>query len=192
MRSGLKARARSLTVRVAAGELASLDFVSRCASRLSFRLGAAPPAQAAPAAAAQAPSGALASQGSLPRVFLGARGTAPDTAFRLERPATTGVAGRILLSSNCPVGGPTACPPPKPVQGTVRIETASSKGGSAGTVVARVRSDANGNYSASLKAGRYQLIVEKGGGYPFAKPRAANIETGVVTQADLYLDSGIR
>jgi hypothetical protein len=196
MRSGLEARARSLRVRVVAPELARLDFASRCASRLNFRFGAAQPAPAATATPSSAASAAPArrSQGSPPRVFLGARGTAPALTFRLQRPATTGVAGRILLASNCPVGGPGQCPPPKPTQGTVRIETAPTGkgGGEEGRVVARVRSDEDGNYSAELAAGRYQLVVEKEGGYPVAKPTLAEVETGVVTQVDLYLDSGIR
>jgi hypothetical protein len=59
-------------------------------------------------------------------------------------------------------------------------------------VVARATSDANGNYAAEIPSGRYQVVVEKSGGYPVAKPSLATVETGVVTLTNVYLDSGIR
>jgi hypothetical protein len=183
-RAGLKARARSLTLRVFANGLAGVDFKDSCASRLGFKLGFVQPAPAG--AGGPIPGG----QGSTPQVFLGASGRAPASAFLLNRPATTGVAGRILLSGTC--RGPAACQPPKPVAGTVRIETAPGKVAGSGQLVARVRSDEHGYYSAELAPGRYRLVVEKKPGYPVAKPSIAQVEAGVVTQLDLYLDSGIR
>jgi hypothetical protein len=54
-----------------------------------------------------------------------------------------------------------------------------------------VRSEANGNYSANVSAGRYLVVVEKGG-YPAQKAHPALVEAGVATQVDLYVDSGIR
>jgi hypothetical protein len=75
----------------------------------------------------------------------------------------------------------------------VRIETAPSGRGNTGHVVARVKSDGNGNYSTDLAPGQYVLVAEKSdGGYPTAKPSNLNVEAGVVTLVDLYLDSGIR
>jgi hypothetical protein len=75
----------------------------------------------------------------------------------------------------------------------VRIETAPTGRGSTGHVVARVKSDVNGNYSTDLAPGQYVLAVEKsGGGYPTSKPSNLNVKVGVVTLVDLYLDSGIR
>jgi hypothetical protein len=168
MRPALSARARTLVVRTDS-RLASVAFTVSCATRLDVKL----------------------SVSSSPRIFLGAEGGAPASTFRLSRPASTGVAGRILLTSPCPVGG-AACPPPKPTEGTVRIETATGKGGGGGQVVARATSDANGNYAAEIPSGRYQVVVEKSGGYPVAKPSLATVETGVVTLTNVYLDSGIR
>jgi hypothetical protein len=168
-RSGLRARPRALTVRVASGEPARIDFKSPCATRLSFRLGSDSP------------------------VLLGATGRAPASTFRLDRPAVTGVAGRILVGPTCPAVGPSGCPnaKPKPTQGTVRIETAPGRKGGQGQVVARVKSDANGKFSADVGPGRYLLVVEKSGGYPTPKPSVAGVEAGVVTQVDLYLETGI-
>jgi hypothetical protein len=74
----------------------------------------------------------------------------------------------------------------------VRIETVAGKGGGGGQVVARASSDEKGHYAAEIASGRYQLIAEKTGGYPVAKPSLATVEAGVITLADVYLDSGIR
>jgi hypothetical protein len=187
VRPTLSAGSRRLTVRFASSRLSGVAFRAACATRLNFKLDAVQPSPVAPAGGASPIPG---SQGSTPRVFLGASGQAPGNAFRLQRPATTGAAGRILVSSPC--RGPSACPPPKPVEGTVRIETAPAQKGRPSEVVARVRSDEGGNFSAQFAPGRYQLIVEKAAGYPVAKARIAEVEAGVVTQVDLYLDSGIR
>jgi hypothetical protein len=167
----LSAGARTLTIRTDASRLASVAFTASCATRLDFKLSADQPSSL--------------------RIFLGAVGRAPASTFRLHRPASTGVSGRILLMPACPVGGGT-CPPAKPTKGTVRIETVTGKGGGGGQVIARVDSDENGNYAAGIPSGRYQLIAEKSGGYPVAKPSLATVEAGVITLANVYLDSGIR
>lgn len=187
MRLGLRMSFRRFTFRVTSAALSGLDFDSPCARGLSFRLATAQTVQTG------VPSGGPAGnrQGTALRVFLGASGRAPGTAFRLARPAGTGVAGRILIGPTCPVVRPD-CPPAKPAMGTVRIETAPTRRGATGHVVARVKSDGNGNYSTDLAPGRYVLVVEKGGGYPTSKPSNLNVEAGVVTLVDLYLDSGIR
>jgi len=171
VRPALSARARTLIIRTEAARRAGVAFTASCATRLDVKL-----------SVSQSPS---------PRIFLGAEGSAPASTFRLSRPASTGVSGRILLMPACPVGGGT-CPPAKPTEGTVRIETVTGKGGGGGQVIARVDSDENGNYAAEIPSGRYQLIAEKSGGYPVAKPSLATVEAGVVTLADVYLDSGIR
>jgi hypothetical protein len=168
VRASLRAQERMLSFRVSSRAPARLDFRSTCATRLSFRL----------------------NRTSNPDVYLGSTGRAPAAAFRIDRQSTTGVAGRILLSSKCPVVG-SGCPPPKATNGTVRIETAPPEKGGSGHIVARARSDENGVYSANLAAGRYLLIVEKQG-YPAQKPVATRVEAGVVTLNDLVVDTGIR
>jgi hypothetical protein len=168
IRPGLEAHERSVSFRLSSAGLAGLDFRTPCATRLSFRLNGS----------------------SSSRVHLGSSGKAPGPTFRLNRPAATGVSGRILLGSNCPVVG-NGCPAPKPTEGTVRIETAPVEKGTSSRVVARARSDAGGNYSADIAQGRYLLVVEKSG-YPAQKAHAATVEAGIVTLTDLILDSGIR
>jgi hypothetical protein len=168
IRSGLRSQRRSVNFRLSSAGPAGLDFRIPCAARLSFRL-----------------NGSSAS-----RIHLGSSGRVPAPTFRLTRPAATGVAGRILLGSNCPVVG-NGCPALKPTDGTVRIETAPVEKGTSSRVVARVGSDADGNYSADITQGRYLLVVEKRG-YPAQKAHAATVEAGIVTLTDLILDSGIR
>ena len=166
MRSRLKTSARSVSFRVSSAGLAALDVRSDCATRLSLRLSGSP------------------------RVYLGSSGKAPAPAFSLNRPAATGLGGRILLVSKCPVGG-TSCPPAKPTEGTVRIAKAPAEKGTPAHVVARVRSDANGSYHSNLSPGRYLLVVEKPG-YPAQKASRATVEEGIVTLTDLFVDTGIR
>jgi hypothetical protein len=166
MRSGLKTSARAVSFRVASAGLARLDLRSSCATRLSFRLSGSP------------------------RVYLGSSGNAPAQDFSLNRPAATGVGGRIMLASKCPVVG-AGCPPPKPTRATVRVETAPTEKGTPGHVVTRVRSDANGSYTADLSPGRYLLVVEKPG-YPAQKGWRARVDAGIVTLTDLFVDTGIR
>jgi len=176
LRLGLQAGTQSLSFHVGSGASGSLDFKASCATRLGFQLG-------------QGSHGPV-------QVFLGARGMAPASAFRLQRPAATGVVGQIMLGGNCPsIGGGSTCPPAKPIQGSVRIETAAtSRGGvGGGHYVKTVQSDAQGNFGTDLAAGHYTLVVEKNGtGYPVAKPSAVEVQAGVMTQVSLLLDSGIR
>jgi hypothetical protein len=180
LRSGFQAGARALSFRMAAGVFGSLDFTASCATRLRFKLGTE-----------SATKGLLS---PIP-VYLGWRGQAPAASFQLTRPAATGVAGRIIVGPTCPAIGPgTNCPPAKAGHGTVRVETvASSRAGGGGQLVKTVQSDAGGNFSISLSPGRYLLVVETSGqGYPVPKPSVVDVEAGVVTQAVLVLDTGIR
>jgi hypothetical protein len=104
------------------------------------------------------------------------------------------VAGRILIGPTCPIVT-DKCPPAKPGHGTVRVETAPPERGegSTGRLVKRVKSDRHGNFSTTLLAGRYALVVEKSGsGYPLPKPLVVDVEGGVMSQVTLTLDSGIR
>src|SRR5262249_23086663 len=144
------------------GEVQGVDLVASCANRLGFAFGTATRA------------GLAASQ---PRVYLGAQGQAPAAAFDLARPATTGVSGRILIGPTCPVAGFPGCPPARTVSGTVRIEQAPTTrgGGSPGAVVARVQTDAKGNFSAGLAPGHYMLVVEQSSD-SFPRPRPSLVD----------------
>jgi hypothetical protein len=182
-RASLRRQARSFTFDFSGGRVVDgVDFRASCASRLSFRFGPERPAG---------------SRAPLQPVFLGAGGHSPGASFVLERaPLGTGIIGRILLGPTCPVGGPgVVCPPGKPVQGKVRIETASTRRGSnqGGQFVKMVQSDANGNFATDLEPGRYTLVVVKeDSDYPLPRPTLVEVERGVVTQITLVLDTGIR
>jgi len=184
LRSALKAGSRGFSFRLAATRgMEGVDFRASCASRLNVAFGAAVSASAA----------------KLP-VFLGATGPAPAPTFQLTRPAladTGGVAGSIVVTGTCPgaVGPGHTCPPPQPMQGTVRIETvAATRGGpGGGELVKTVDSDANGNFSTDLAPGTYSLVVEKETpGYPVPVPSIVTVQAGVVTDVVLTLDGGAR
>jgi hypothetical protein len=179
VRKGLKRQGRAFSFSFAGtGAAERIDFKARCVSKLSFTLGApSNPTRRGPPA-------------DFP-VFLGARGRAPTPSFRLQRPALTGVAGRILIGPTCPVVTPS-CPPAKPGKGTVRIETAPRSRRGGGQLVKRVKSDQHGRFSTTLRAGSYMLVVEKASGYPVPKPSVVDVEAGVVSQVTLALDTGIR
>jgi hypothetical protein len=184
LRRVLKAQARAFSFSLTATDAAQgIDFKAACASKLNFAFGATSSSKPA--------SGTS----SLP-VFLGVKGQAPATSFGLSRPAVAGIAGRIMVSGNCPwaIGPGVNCTPAKPAQGSVRIETAASsrEGGGGGEFVKTVQSDADGNFSTDLAPGHYLLIVEKEAGYPVPKPSVIDVEAGVVTDVVLLLDSGVR
>jgi hypothetical protein len=179
VRKSLRTSGRAISFSFAGtGAAERIDFRARCATELSFKLGAssAPTGPGPPA--------------DLP-VFLGVRGRAPTPSFRLQRPALTGVAGRILIGPTCPVVTPN-CAPAKAEQGTVRIETAPGSRRGGGQFVKRVKSDKHGVFSTTLPAGSYVLVVEKASGYPVPKPMTVDVEAGVVSEVTLILDTGIR
>lgn len=179
LRPALNVSSRSVSFRAGAGGMEGVDFSASCARQVGFAFGSATSGVAA-----------------APRIFLGARGQSPAPAFDLARPATTGVAGSIIVGPTCPAIGPGAnCPPAQHVQGTVRIETAaSSRGGpGGGQLVKTVESSAQGSFTADLAPGRYLLSVEKSDqGLPVPKPSVVNVQAGVVSRVVLVLDTGIR
>jgi len=176
--SSLDATGKRLTFSVTGSQgLEGVDLQASCATRLRFAFGSANAG-----AALQVP------------VYLGARGKAPASTFALVRPATTGISGRILIGPTCPIVGAPDCPPAKTVQGTVRIEQApTARGGNPGGVVARVPTDASGNFSARLAPGHYMLVVEQSAdAYPRPRPALVDVQNGVVSEITLILDTGIR
>jgi hypothetical protein len=177
VRSSVDPTGKRLTFSVTgARAIEGVDLQASCATLLRFAFSASNPGA-----------------GAQPRVYLGARGQAPAATFALARPATTGVAGRILVGPTCPVVT-TDCPPAKAIQGMVRIEQApTARGGGGGGLVARVPSDAAGNFNARLAPGHYMLVVEQAAdSYPRAKPSLVDVQNGVVTDVTLVLDTGIR
>jgi hypothetical protein len=173
LRSRVSRTVRALSFLLPAGaDPARLSFAARCAGRVSFDLAGA-------------------------RVLIG-RQPAPTSAFQIQRPATSGVAGRLIAGPTCPVVGPGVnCPPSPAVQGTVQISTApATRSSSAGAPVATVSSDSNGNFSADLPPGQYMLTGRASGPQPpagtISRTASVLVESGVVSQVTVVFDTGIR
>lgn len=166
--STLRRTARGFSFRLAGtGAPREIRFNASCASRLSF----------------QFPDGTI---------HLGS-GPAPAPSFEVRRPPATGVEGRIIAGPTCPIVTPN-CPPAKPAQANVRIETAPEmRSSGAGQLVKSVAGDGNGAFSANLEPGDYIVTATPAtSGFPLARSVRVHVEAGVVTQIILALDTGIR
>jgi hypothetical protein len=57
----------------------------------------------------------------------------------------------------------------------------------------RTTSDPEGRFQIKIAPGHYVLIVASDhSGFPMPKPSVVDVESGVTTQVELLLDSGIR
>lgn len=103
-------------------------------------------------------------------------------------PGGTGIQGRVLAGPTCPVVtlNDPSCND-RPVAGaTILVLDAR------GTEVARLQTDAGGNYAVALPAGRYTIEPQPVDGYMHqAEPIAVTVGD-VVASVDIALDTGIR
>lgn len=173
VRAVLRRTARTVSFTLRAGSSGqSLSFATRCARRVAFAFSDA-------------------------RIVIGRR-SAPLPTFALERPATAGIAGRLIAGPTCPVVGPGAnCPPARPVQGTVQIQTVPASRASSGpSTVTTVSSDAGGRFSASLPPGQYQITAHASSGMTYgsgtSRTMAVTVAGGVISDVVLAFDTGIR
>ncbi|MFZ1997048.1 MAG: hypothetical protein WAU75_23235 [Solirubrobacteraceae bacterium] len=98
----------------------------------------------------------------------------------------SGIHGLVLYGPTCPVQRPGhTCVRAFRAWITIAREPA-------GTVAARVRSAANGRFTARLVAGRYLLTPQNGKPYPRARPRAITITRHHFSAVTIRFDSGIR
>jgi hypothetical protein len=134
-----------------------------------------------------------------PSVFLGRARQAVSPRFLLGRSETTGVSGQLYSSGGCPtltIG--QSCPSAKPLRVATQIQVLtapqSKTGGAQPQLVKTIASAGDGSYTASLEAGRY-LLQSPGqltpGSASFT-PVEVTVAPGVMTVADLSVDSGIR
>jgi hypothetical protein len=157
-------RGRKLSFAFATALPGALDFTASCAHLVRFDLAGSP------------------------QILVGRRREPTEPSFTITRPGTTGVDGQVSVGPLCPVE-PCDRPPVHP-RVTIRIESAGSQ---PGTLAARVRTDADGRFSAPLAPGRYSAIVEREtSGFPLAKPTIFVVATGVVSRIEVTLDTGIR
>jgi hypothetical protein len=98
----------------------------------------------------------------------------------------SGVRGRITAGPTCPVERVGHPCPPRPVTAGIRAQ----RGG--GQVVARTRSDGNGNYAMTLRPGRYTLVVETGSSFPHCPQTNITVPRHGFVTADIRCDTGIR
>lgn len=108
------------------------------------------------------------------------------SASAAPRPRDSGVRGLVVIGPTCPVQRPgQSCVRPYEAWISIRREPA-------GTVIARVRSAANGRFTVRLGVGRY--LLEPRGGLPFprAHPQTISVRRNRFTAVTIRFDSGIR
>ena len=112
-------------------------------------------------------------------IALGSAGASPS------RP-DSGVRGLVLYGPTCPVQRPgQTCVRAYRAWITIRREPS-------GTLAARVRSGADGRFSARLVAGRYLLDPRNGMPYPRAQSQTVTVRRHRFTAVTIRFDSGIR
>lgn len=98
----------------------------------------------------------------------------------------SGIRGLVLYGPTCPVQRPgQRCVRPFQASITIKREPA-------GTVVAHVRSGADGRFTARLKAGSYLLAPRNGKPYPRAQPKTVSVRRHRFATVMIRFDSGIR
>jgi hypothetical protein len=109
-------------------------------------------------------------------------GTAGASAPRPD----SGVRGLVLYGPTCPVQRPgQTCVRPFRAWITIKREPA-------GTLAARVRSAANGRFTARLVPGRYRLAPQNGKPFPRARSRTVTVSSHRFSAVTIRFDSGIR
>jgi hypothetical protein len=94
----------------------------------------------------------------------------------------SGIQGRAVIGPACPV---EPCPgPPPPYKGTFVVRQD-------GAVVAKVKTDGQGQFEVRLDPGQYVLESESAG-LPLLKPVDVTVRAHEFTDVDLAFDSGIR
>jgi hypothetical protein len=125
--------------------------------------------------------------GALTAVTLAAIATfALTTAGATPARPDSGIHGLVLYGPTCPVQRPgRTCV--RPYRAWITIKREPSR-----TVAARVRSAANGRFSARLAAGRYLLAPHNGKPFPRAASRTVTVSSHRFTSVTIRFDSGIR
>jgi hypothetical protein len=100
--------------------------------------------------------------------------------------AGSGADGQVLIGPVCPVMQAAHPCPDQPYQATLTVKSAD------GVKIARVQSDANGQFKISLAPGTYILHPESPNGMPYAAEQTFSVIAGAFTQLNVRYDSGIR
>jgi hypothetical protein len=111
-----------------------------------------------------------------------ALGPASGAAPRLD----SGIHGHVLYGPTCPVQRPgLRCE--RPYQASIAIRRERT-----GTLVMRVRSGADGRFTACLAPGTYLLVPRNGNPYPRAQSQTVSVRRNAFTSVTIRYDSGIR
>jgi hypothetical protein len=118
--------------------------------------------------------------------LLAVAGLALGTARAAPSRPDSGIRGLVLYGPTCPVQRPgQTCVRPYRAWITIKREPGE-------TVATRVRSAANGRFSARLAAGRYLLQPRDGKPFPRAASRTVTVSRHHYSTVTIRFDSGIR
>ncbi len=108
------------------------------------------------------------------------------TATGAQSRPDSGIRGQVLYGPTCPVQRPNEnCERPYEALISIKREPA-------GTVVAQVRSGADGRFTAHLGAGSYLVAPRNGKPYPRAQSQTVSVHRHRFTAVTIRFDSGIR
>ncbi len=111
---------------------------------------------------------------------------AVGTASGAQRRPDSGIHARVLYGPTCPVERPGhSCVRPYEASFTIRRQRTD-------TVVARVRSAADGGFTARLPAGVYVVQPHNGKPFPRAQSQTVTVRRHHFTDVVIRFDSGIR
>lgn len=101
----------------------------------------------------------------------------------------TGVAGQVLVGPQCPVMQEGESCPDAPFEGIVDVVVADPER----ELIARVRTDSNGQFATALPAGEFALVVQTGTGpFPLCPEEQVSVAEGEVIEVTISCDTGIR
>jgi hypothetical protein len=101
-------------------------------------------------------------------------------------PPNTGIEGQVLIGPMCPVVQLGTPCPDQPYQATITVKDIR------GEQVARIETDAQGQFKLPLAPGDYTLVPESPDGFTRAAERPVTVTAGQFTRVTITYDSGIR
>lgn len=105
-----------------------------------------------------------------------------------NRDIVTGIVGTVFVGPQCPVETVEHDCPDAPFQGVVDIVFDDPER----ELIARVPTDQEGAFAASLPAGQYVIVVQHEGTFPVCGEEHVIVDEGITTDVAIICDSGIR
>jgi len=101
--------------------------------------------------------------------------------------AETGIEGNVLLGPTCPVQRVDSPCPDRPYVATIDVVDATS-----GATAATVTSGDDGRFRVLVPAGTYRLVPRNTGTLPHGTEVSVTVVEGLLSEAQVNYDSGIR